>query len=155
MDGHHLPRANTMAHSDTYIMSTLERVFEVLLDVATYPEWVVGCQQIRRWDPSWPSPGARFHHRVGVGPLNVEDSTAIVSVDPPHRLVLEAGAGPAGTAEVVFEVTPEGEGSRVRITEEPVRGPAALLASSAQDDLLEFRNTETLDRLRELVESGE
>ncbi len=141
-----------MAESETFIDAPPERVFETLLDVTTYPKWVVGCQQIRACDPSWPAPGARFHHRVGVGPLTVDDSTALVSVEPPHRLVLEARAGPAGAAEVVFAVSPEGEGSRVRVTEQGVRGTAALLANVVQDGLLDFRNTETLDRLRALVE---
>jgi uncharacterized protein YndB with AHSA1/START domain len=137
---------------ETFIAASPESVFEVLLDPGTYPEWVVGCQEVRSCDPSWPRPGARFHHRVGMGPLAVEDSTAIVSVDGPRRLVLEARAGPVGTAEVVFEVTPEGEGSRVRIGEEPVAGPAAALQNVVQDGLLDFRNAETLDRLRQYVE---
>ncbi|MDQ4068079.1 MAG: SRPBCC family protein [Actinomycetota bacterium] len=141
-----------MPESETFIDASPDHVFDVLLDVTTYPEWVVGCRQIRACDPSWPAPGARFEHRVGVGPLTVDDSTGIVSVEPPHRLVLEARAGPAGTAEVVLEVSPEGEGSRVTISEQAVRGPAALLRSTAQDDLLEFRNDETLDRLRACVE---
>ncbi|PLS76394.1 MAG: polyketide cyclase [Actinobacteria bacterium] len=141
-----------MAESETMIDASPECVFEVLLDVGTYPDWVVGCQRIRACDPSWPAPGARFHHRVGVGPLAVDDSTAIVSLEPPRRLVLEARAGPVGTAEVVFEVSPEGEGSRVTITEQPVGGPAAVLRNIVQDGLLQFRNVETLRRLRECVE---
>ncbi len=136
-----------MSESEAFIDATPECVFEVLLDVGTYPQWVVGCQEIRGCDPSWPSPGARFHHRVGVGPLAVDDSTAIVSVEPPRRLVLEARAGPAGVAEVVFEVTPEAAGSRVRISERPVGGAAATLRNTVQDGLLEFRNVETLRRL--------
>ncbi|MDP9388425.1 MAG: SRPBCC family protein [Actinomycetota bacterium] len=141
-----------MTESETFIAASPECVFEVLLDAGTYPDWVVGCQEIRACDPSWPRPGARFHHRVGIGPLAVEDSTAIVAVDAPRRLVLEARAGPVGTAEVVFEVTPEGEGSRVAIGEEPVAGPAAALKNLVQDGLLDFRNAETLDRLRQHVE---
>lgn len=141
-----------MAETGTFIDAKPDRVFDVLLDVATYPDWVVGCQRIRDCDDSWPSPGARFHHRVGVGPLAVDDSTRIVSVEPPRRLVLEARAGPAGTAEVVFEVSPEGEGTRVTITEQPVRGPGAVLRNVVQDGLLEFRNVETLRRLRQCVE---
>lgn len=141
-----------MAESENFIDASPESVFEMLLDAAAYPDWVVGCQRIRGCDPSWPAPGARFHHRVGIGPLAVDDSTAIVSMEAPSRLVLEARAGPAGTAHVVFDVTPEGEGCRVTITEEPVRGAGAVLRNVVQDGLLEFRNVETLSRLRECVE---
>lgn len=141
-----------MTNTDTFIAAGPECVFEVLLDVYTYPEWVVGCQRIRGCDESWPEPGARFHHRVGVGPLAVDDSTAILSVEPPRRLVLEAKAGPMGTAEVVFDVSPDGEGSRVKITEEVVKGPAAAMENFVQEGLLEFRNEETLRRLRQCVE---
>lgn len=141
-----------MAEPDTFIDASAEAVFEVLLDPYTYPDWVVGCQKIREVDRSWPSPGARFHHRVGVGPLAVDDSTKIVAVEPPCRLVLEARAGPAGTAEVVFDVTPEDEGSRVTIAERPVDGPAEALGGVVKDGLLEFRNVESLQRLKECVE---
>jgi uncharacterized protein YndB with AHSA1/START domain len=141
-----------MAECETFIDAAPECVFEVLLDADTYPRWVVGCRDTRGRDETWPSPGARFHHRVGVGPLSVDDSTGILAVEPPRRLVLEARAGPAGVAEVVFDVTPEGAGSRVRISERPVGGPAAALRNTVQDGLLEFRNIETLRRLRGCVE---
>lgn len=141
-----------VAKTESFIDASPECVFEVLLDVYTYPDWLVGCKEIRACDSSWPSPGARFHHRVGVGPLSVDDSTSLVALEPPRRLVLEARAGPVGTAKVVFEVTPEGEGSRVAIIEEAVDGPAAALESDVQENLLEFRNDESLRRLGECVE---
>ena len=140
------------AENETFIDASPESVFEVLLDARSYPEWIVGCQEIRDVEESWPAPGTHFHHRVGVGPLTVDDSTMLVSVDPPRRLVLEAHVGPVGTAEVIFEVSPEKGGSQVKITEQPVSGPAATMQNPVQDNLLGFRNVETLRRLGDVVE---
>lgn len=139
------------AENELFMEASAESIFEVLLDARAYPEWIVGCKEIREVEESWPAPGSRFHHRVGVGPLTVDDSTKLVSADPPHQLVLEAQVGPVGAAMVVFDISPEKNGSQVKITEQPVSGPAAALESPVQDNVLGFRNVETLRRLGDLV----
>lgn len=141
-----------MAETSTIIEATPEEVFEVLLDAYSYEDWVVGCQDIRAVDRNWPDPGARFHHRVGVGPVNTEDTTAIVSVDAPRQLVLEARARPAGVARVSFTVDPAEEGTKVTIVEYPVDGPADAANNSVFDEMMRGRNIETLRRLKEVVE---
>ena len=45
-----------------------------------------------------------------------------------------------------------GDGSLVRIDEEPVRGPATLVPSVLTAPLLRWRNSETLHRLGYLAE---
>ena len=65
-----------------YAAAPIERVFEVVSDPRTYPDWLVGAQEIRSVDEDWPQPGSRFHHRVGlVGPLTIPDSTSSVEVE--------------------------------------------------------------------------
>lgn len=67
-----------------------ERVFEVLSDSKAYGHRVVGSDTIRDADSHWPGVGSRFHHRVGVGPLTVNDHTEVLELDAPSRLVLRA-----------------------------------------------------------------
>lgn len=134
-----------------------QRVFDVLVDPRTYPEWLVGAQHIRAVDDAWPAPGAQFHHRIGVGPLTVPGSTSVRRSDAPHELVLAAGMGPFGEASVRFVLEQVGDGTEVTVEEEPVRGPARLLwrgARSLVSAALWGRNAMSLSALDRLVTSG-
>jgi uncharacterized protein YndB with AHSA1/START domain len=146
-----------MAENSITVDASPEDVFSVLLDPRTYPDWVVGCDDIRDVDEHWPAPGSRFHHTVGVGPLKTDDTTTVVEIDTPHRLVLEAHAGSLGTALVTFLVEPaasdeSSHSARVTIEEEVVDGTAERLPTALTDVGLKFRNAETLRRLRNVVE---
>lgn len=143
-----------MAENTTTIDAPPERVFAVIADPRTYPDWVVGADVIRAVDSDWPAVGSRFHHTVGVGPAKVDDSTRLVDIEPPRRLVLEASMGGAGAAQVEFVVTPSaGGGTDVTIEEHPVEGIAERLPTALTDAGLKLRNAETLRRLRNFVES--
>ncbi|HEX2849532.1 MAG TPA: SRPBCC family protein [Acidimicrobiales bacterium] len=139
------------SENSTHVDAAPRQVFAVLLDAWSYADWVVGAKDIRDVDPHWPAPGSRFHHTVGVGPVSTDDCTEIEHVDAPRRLVLKASARPFGVARIVFDVMAEEGGSRVTIEEEPVEGPATG-AGAAADAALSLRNTESLRRLRDLVE---
>jgi len=143
-----------MATNETTIAARPEQVYDVLLDPETYPGWVVGCDDIRDVDSSWPAVGARFHHTVGAGPVKVKDNTKLMSSEPPRRLELEARARPAGVATVVFELEPTGDGTLLRIIEFPKRGLAKTLHNPAFEAMIKARNVETLRRLKNLVENG-
>ena len=143
-----------MAKNETTIAARPERVYQVLLDPYTYPDWVVGCDDIRDVDDTWPAVGARFHHTVGAGPLKVKDNTKLMSSEAPRRLELEARARPAGVATVVFELEPESDGTVIRIIEFPKRGLAKTLHSPVMEVMIKTRNVETLRRLKNLVENG-
>ena len=52
---------------------------------ARYGDWVVGSKRIRAADASWPAPGSRFHHTVGVGPLSLDDHTESLEADAAMR----------------------------------------------------------------------
>ncbi len=138
------------------IAASPDRVFEVLLDPATYPDWLRGAKRIRSVDDAWPAPGSAFHHVVGAGPLSIADKTELVSLERPHRLELRAGARPTGVAKVVFTLTPTPTGTRVVIEERPCAGPARLLWDHGARPLitpaLRARNDDSLRLLKELVE---
>lgn len=155
-----------MARNKISVAAPPEAVLAVLRNPLRYPDWVVGAKRLRSFDPSWPEPGSEFHHTVGAGPISLDDKTRVLDADPAvrrpevpgnGRLVLEARAMPAGVAEVSLEVVAVGEpatGSTVVMTERPVRGLAARVHNPLFDALIHLRNTESLRRLRHVVEKA-
>lgn len=127
-----------------------ERVWAVLADPHSYADWVVGARRIRAADETWPASGAMLHHELAAG---IEDSTTVLESDEGKRLVLRARARPAGIAEVVMTVEPNGDGSKVRMEEKAVSGPASLIPEIVLAPLVKARNEESLRRLGELARS--
>jgi uncharacterized protein YndB with AHSA1/START domain len=92
-----------------------EAVFAALSDPWRFADWVVGAKCIRAVDGSWPQPGSRFHHRFGVGPLTIDDSTVLEEIVPPRHLVLRARARPTGIARVRVELQGTADGGTVAL----------------------------------------
>ena len=141
-----------MATTTAHVAASPERVFAVLSDPRSYEYWVVGSKEIRHWDPDFPATGTKFHHTFLIGPLPIRDTTSVLEVDPPRRLLLRARARPTGIAHVTLELEPQDGGTRVSITEVPVEGLAARLHNPLQDKLIRSRNVESLRRLKRLAE---
>ena len=141
-----------MADTEIQVDAPPERVFEVLADPSSYGDWVVGSKHVRGADGDWPRPGSRFHHTVGVGPITIKDNTQVETCDRPNRLVLRVKFRPAGTALVDLRLKAENGGTRVRMGEEPLGGPAARFYSKVADVLMHGRNAESLRRLKRLSE---
>ena len=132
-------------------------VFDHLVEPRTFPDWLLGAQHIRATDDAWPAVGSEFHHRVGVGPLTIQDSTRVVSVDAPDELVLEASIGPLGSARIRFSLRGTSP-TEVRFEELPTTGPvriadrtAAFFATRAS---IWGRNRASLERLKNLIEGA-
>lgn len=128
-------------------------VMDVLLDPHTYPDWLVGCKDIRAVDEGWPAPGTAFHHSVGMGPITVKDNTKLVDLQRPDWLVLEARLRPVGVARVRFDLRPSPQGCEVTMMEVPARGLMARLHNPLQDAAIKGRNARSLAQLRELIEA--
>lgn len=144
-----------MAVTEAVIAASPERVFALLADGRSYERWVVGAKKIRDVDAGWPAPGSKIHHSVGVGPLVVRDTTEVVEVHEPSRLVLEARVRPTGVASIDLRLVPEDGVTRVVMREAPVSGPASLLPKALTDWAIDRRNRRALDRLREMAERPE
>ena len=43
------------------IASDRQTVFDFLTEPRTYPDWLVGAQDMRAVERGWPAPGTRFH----------------------------------------------------------------------------------------------
>src|SRR3954447_13196214 len=94
-----------------------EAVWDALADTGSYGYWVVGSKDIRDADPTWPAPGSKFHHTVGMGPLELADHTESLEAERPRRLKMRAKGRPIGTATVTLEMTPKDGGTVVQMTE--------------------------------------
>ena len=143
-----------MTENSIVIEADRSRVFRVLLDPTTYPDWLVGAQAIRSVDQDWPARGAKFHHRIGVGPLTVPGSTSVREVEPDTELELGAGMGPLGEARVTFRLRDDPDGTEVVVEEAPARGPvraAWRVAAPALRIGLWGRNAVSLASLRSTV----
>lgn len=143
------------------IAASPEQVWAVLATGWTYSGWVVGASHVRAVDPGWPAVGTRVHHSVGPWPLVTNDATEVLGVEPGRWLELDARLWPFGAARVRLELsaTDGGTGSGtggtdVLMSEQVVRGPAALLPKPLQAALLIPRNRESLSRLADLAAAG-
>lgn len=135
-----------------HIDASPEQVWRVLADGWLYPGWVVGASRMRGVDVGWPEQGTRLHHSFGVWPALIDDHTDSLSCTPHRRLELRAHGWPAGAAEVVLDLEPEGTGTLVRIREDAVAGPGRLVPPPARYLLTRVRNHEALRRLAYLAE---
>ena len=143
-----------MATNHIQITVAPDEVFAALANAANYGDWVVGSDVIRDADPEWPKVGSRFHHRVGVGPLKLNDHTEVLEVDPPHRLIMHARARPLGTAEVSMRLTERDGGTFVTMTETAGNRLSRLMLNRLTDPLIRLRNAESLRRLKRIAETG-
>ncbi len=130
-------------------------VFDFLTEPRTYPDWLVGAQDMRAVESDWPTPGARFHHRVGVGPFHIDDSTTVLELDAPDSLVLRASIGPLGTALVRFQLEGE-DATRLTMDERPDSGLVKLLGAAGSPLLrasIWGRSRVALNQLKALIEA--
>lgn len=141
-----------MSRNTRVLRCSPEDVFRVLEDGWLFPAWVVGASRMREVAPDWPQTGSRLHHSFGTWPMLLDDATEVLDYDPPHRLVLKARGWPIGEARVTIHVKPHPDGALVRIQEEAVAGPGALIPAPILDVPLQLRNHETLHRLAYLAE---
>jgi len=142
-----------MARNRVHIHAPPEKVFAVLSDPRCYPEWVVGAAGIRDYDEEFPAVGSHFQHRVGHAAVGVKDSSEVLEVDPPRRIVLKAKARPLGTARVEIELKGGAGGTELLMEETPGDRLTSLVAGNPLGEAaLRVRNAEALARLKRLVE---
>jgi uncharacterized protein YndB with AHSA1/START domain len=144
-----------MARNEIVIDAPPEKVYETLLDPSAYPQWVVGAKQLRDVDRSWPKKGARFHQKVGAGPVELADSTKILEKKPNRRVVLEVRIRPLGVGKVKIDLKPKRRGRKTKVvmTEDLTRGPVSWIRRPIRSAAIAARNAVSLRRLRRLVAS--
>jgi uncharacterized protein YndB with AHSA1/START domain len=143
-----------MVHSERLLHAPPERVFGVLADAGAYGAWVVGTEAIRDADDTWPAVGSRFHHRIGIGPLKLDDHTEAVALEPGRRIELHAKVRPWGTAWVGITLEPRADGTATLVRmDEDAADPVArvLLFNPVGALLVKARNDVSLRRLEQVV----
>ena len=85
-------------------------------------------------------------------PLTNQDATSVLACEPPTLLQLRARARPFPVARVTIELSAEGSGTRVLITEEPIRRRLSKLIGPLGHGLIWLRNVVSLRRLKRLAE---
>jgi carbon monoxide dehydrogenase subunit G len=106
------------------VPASQERVFELLSDTARYPEWVTGTDAVTRTDG--PAREGSTYDEVNpiLGPWRANTHWRVVEHEVPRRTVHSTGDIPLSSHfEVVMEVDPEGDASRVTLT---LRGTPSL-----------------------------
>ena len=140
-----------MAHTCREIAAPPSDVFAVLADPEAYPDWLIGAANIRSYDDNWPSPGAKFHHTVGVRPFVLMDSTEVIDVEPDESLVLHVRARPLVSAVVTFRLIGKGDRCVISMEEEPTVRTIGNLVRPILDPATHVRNHRSLGRLEKLV----
>ncbi len=141
-----------MARNQIHIDVPPGRVFQVLEEPDKFGDWVVGSKEIRDADANWPEQGSKFHHTIGIGPLELKDNTEVEQVERDRHLVMRTKTRPAGVQRVALELEPDGEGTLVTMRERPISPGLSKLFNVPADLLLRGRNAESLRRLKELAE---
>ena len=142
-----------MATNEKLIDAPAEKVYAVLADPESYAHWVVGSNEIRRYDNDWPRVGSTFHHTQGKWPLTVKDTSSVLEAEANRRLVLEVRTRPFVVAKVDLELTPAGKKTRVRMVERPIGGLLSPLNNPLLELATHLRNKLGLDRLARLAEA--
>ena len=143
-----------MAENHRLIRADAARVFDVLSNAGTYADWVVGAHKIRDADRAWPAVGSRLHHRVGVGPIKLNDHTEVMECVPGKKLVLHARVRPFGTAVVTMLLEARAGATAVTMTENAGDNLSRIAINPLTDWIVHLRNVESLRRLARIAESG-
>ena len=142
-----------MATTTWTARTTPDKVWDVLADGWLFPLWVVGACRIRGVDDTWPAPGARLHHSVGLWPVLLDDNTEVVACEPGESLELQARAWPIGEAHVLLRLrSADDGGTEIELQEDVTHGPGIALPKPLRGGALHWRNKETLRRLAMLAE---
>jgi len=142
-----------MACATREIQAPVHDVFAIVSDPRTYPRWLAGAVDTRAVDDDWPRPGSKFHHRVGVGPLTIPDSSVLLAIETDRRLQLEVRARPLIKAIVTFTFVGDDQRCVISFEEEPVNRVIGSLVRPMLDPLTHLRNHRSLVRLGDLIES--
>ena len=127
--------------------------FAVLRDPEMYPRWLVGAQEIRSVDATWPQPGSRFHHTVGFGPVRIADNTEVLDIDDAAMVLrLKVRARPLISAVATFRVLGSANRCVITLQEEPTVRVVGNLVRPVMDPATHVRNHRSLRRLAEVFE---
>jgi carbon monoxide dehydrogenase subunit G len=129
-------------------------VFTLLSDTARYSEWVTGTDAVTRTDG--PAREGSTYDEVNpvLGPWKAKTRWRVVEHEAPRRSRHETGDIPLSSHfQVVMEVAPEGDASRVTMTlrGEPALGPVGATFARLMQGQVERDNRRSVEAFAELA----
>jgi len=136
------------------VPASAEDVFALLSDTARYSEWVTGTDAVTHTDG--PAVEGSTYDEVNpiVGPWKAKTHWRVVEHDSPRRSRHETGDIPLSSHfQVVMEVAPEGDASRVTMTlrGEPALGPVGAVFARLMQGQVERDNRRSVEAFAELA----
>ena len=131
-----------------------EDVFALLSDTARYSEWVTGTDAVTRTDG--PAAEGSTYDEINpvLGPWKANTHWHVVEHEAPRRSRHETGDIPLSSHfQVVMEVAPEGDASRVTMTlrGEPAFGPVGAVFARLMQGQVERDNRRSVEAFAELA----
>ena len=131
-----------------------EDVFALLSDTARYSEWVTGTDAVTRTDG--PAAEGSTYDEINpvLGPWRARTHWRVVEHEAPRRTRHETGDIPLSSHfQVVMEVAPEGDASRVAMTlrGEPALGPVGAVFARLMQGQVERDNRRSVEAFAELA----
>jgi carbon monoxide dehydrogenase subunit G len=131
-----------------------DQVFELISDTARYSEWVTGTDSVTRTDG--PAAEGSTYDEINpvLGPWRAKTHWRVVEHEVPRRSRHETGDIPLSSHfEVVMEVAPEGDASRVTLTlrGEPALGPVGAVFARLMQGQVERDNRRSVEAFAELA----
>ena len=131
-----------------------DEVFTLLSDTVRYPEWVTGTDAVTRTDG--PAREGSTYDEVNpvLGPWRAKTHWRVVEHDAPRRSVHSTGDIPLSSHfEVVMEVAPEGDASRVTMTlrGQPALGPVGAVFARLMRGQVDRDNRRSVEAFAELA----
>ncbi len=142
-----------MAFTSRKLSASRQSVWDVLIDPTVYPDWLIGAEEVRDVDDTWPAVGSRFHHRVGIGPLTLPDHSEVLAVDHGRLLRLAVKARPFVSAVATFTLVSDDTGTVVLLEEEPNVRSIGNLVRPVMDPSIHVRNHRSLRRLAMVIDA--
>jgi carbon monoxide dehydrogenase subunit G len=136
------------------VAASPEDVFALLSDTARYSEWVTGTEAVTRTDG--PAAEGSTYDEINpvLGPWKAKTHWRVVEHDAPRRTRHETGDIPLSSHfQVVMEVAPEGDASRVAMTlrGEPALGPVGAVFARLMQGQVERDNRRSVEAFAELA----
>jgi carbon monoxide dehydrogenase subunit G len=136
------------------VAASPDDVFAFLSDTARYSEWVTGTDAVTRTDG--PAREGSTYDEINpvLGPWKAKTHWRVVEHEAPRRSRHETGDIPLSSHfQVVMEVVPEGDASRVTMTlrGEPALGPVGAVFARLMQGQVERDNRRSVETFAELA----
>ncbi|MEV6317729.1 SRPBCC family protein [Streptomyces sp. NPDC051776] len=136
--------------AETRIEAPAEKVWEQLTDFTSYGQWNATHTGFPKGAPSSLAPGSTFEENMRLMGFPAEVTWTVAACEP-ARLLHIKGQGPMGVnVGTRYALTPDGDGTRVRIDGEFTGAAVSLMAGKLKDSATAALN-ESLRKLGGLV----